>query len=144
MGSILNKNIINHSNFKKNESRENFSILILGGSQGAKIFGEVIPSVVKMLKDEGHTIEINQQCTKNQKNSIIDYYKINALWYKCDITNYSDVYKVFKQVIAELGRIDILINNAAIDSKVEDRDTEKNTSRFENFDLNNQNVYNAT
>jgi len=89
-------------------------------------------------------LDVDVKKAEIEANAIIDYYKINALWYKCDITNYSDVYKVFKQVIAELGRIDILINNAAIDSKVEDRDTEKNTSRFENFDINNwQNEFNV-
>ena len=29
---------------------ENFSILVLGGSQGAEIFGIVIPPVIKMLR----------------------------------------------------------------------------------------------
>ena len=43
VGSILNKNIINYSNFKKSSNKDNFSILILGGSQGAEIFGTIIP-----------------------------------------------------------------------------------------------------
>ena len=82
-------------------------------------------------------LDIEGKKAKDKIIAINDYYKVNGSWYKCDITSYSDVNKVFEQVLTEFGQIDILINNAAIDSKVEDKDTEKNTSRFENFDLNN-------
>ena len=74
VGPIINKNIIDHLNFEK-KNKENFSILVLGGSQGAEIFGKIIPSVVNMIKEKGHAIQINQQCTGSQKDLIIDYYK---------------------------------------------------------------------
>ena len=51
----------------------------MGGSQGAEIFGTIIPTVVKMIKDAGYEIEINQQCVTSQKNSIIDFYKKNNI-----------------------------------------------------------------
>ena len=79
VGSILNKSIINSSSYKINNDKKKFSILVLGGSQGAEIFGKIIPKVVKMIKDKGHEIEINQQCTKDQKNSLIDFYKKNNI-----------------------------------------------------------------
>ena len=79
VGSILNKNIINSSSFKGNNNKSKFSILVLGGSQGAEIFGKVIPTVVKMIKDAGYEIEINQQCNIGQKNSLIDFYKKNNI-----------------------------------------------------------------
>ena len=79
VGSILNKNIINYSPFKENENEGKFSILVLGGSQGAEIFGTIIPTVIKMIKDAGYEIEINQQCTIGQKNSLIDFYKKNNI-----------------------------------------------------------------
>ena len=79
VGSILNKNIINSSPFKGKNDKRKFSILVLGGSQGAEIFGRVIPTVVKMIKDAGYEIEINQQCTIGQKNSLIDFYKKNNI-----------------------------------------------------------------
>ncbi len=79
VGTILNKNIINNSSFKKNNDKRNFSILVLGGSQGAEIFAKVIPMVVKMIKDKGCKIEINQQCITGQKNSLIDFYKKNNI-----------------------------------------------------------------
>jgi len=77
VGSVLNKNIINCKPYKKNSDK--FSILVLGGSQGAKIFSTVVPDVIKMLKDEGHNIEINQQCVSGQKKDLIDFYNKNNI-----------------------------------------------------------------
>jgi len=79
VGSILNKNIINFSPINNTNDKKKISILALGGSQGAKIFGIVIPAAVKMIKDKGYEIEINQQCIADQKNSIIDFYKKNNI-----------------------------------------------------------------
>ena len=82
VGSILDKNIINNLIFEKKNNKKNFSILVLGGSQGAEIFGKIIPEVINMINKRGHKIEINQQCTSSQKYSIIEYYK------KKNIKNY--------------------------------------------------------
>ena len=79
VGAVLSKNVINYSPFNENNDKRKFSILVLGGSQGAEIFGKVIPTVVKMIKDAGYEIEINQQCTTGQKNSLIDFYKKNNI-----------------------------------------------------------------
>ena len=78
VGTILNKDIINYT-FKKKENRRNFSILVLGGSQGAEVFGKIVPSVIKMIKDKGYDIEINQQCIENQKNLITEFYAKNGI-----------------------------------------------------------------
>ena len=78
VGTILNKDIINYT-FKKKENRRNFSILVLGGSQGAEVFGKIVPSVIKMIKDKGYDIEINQQCIENQKNLVTEYYTKNGI-----------------------------------------------------------------
>ena len=89
-------------------------------------------------------LDLDEKKAKAEITAIKDYYKVNGSGYKCDITSHSDVHKVFEEVVSEFGQIDILINNAAIDSKVEAKDTEKNTSRFENFDFNNwQNEFNV-
>tara|TARA_Y100000590_G_C15683790_1_gene1000819 strand:- start:524 stop:1609 length:1086 start_codon:yes stop_codon:yes gene_type:complete len=79
VGSILDKKIINYSFSKQNSDKKNFSILVLGGSQGAKIFGTIIPSVIKMIKEKGHAIEINQQCIGSQKEFIKDFYEKNNI-----------------------------------------------------------------
>jgi len=82
VGTIIEKNIANYLNFKKKIKKENFSILVLGGSQGAEIFGKTVPTVLNMIKEQGYKIQINQQCIESQKDSIINYYK------KKNIKNY--------------------------------------------------------
>ena len=111
VGPILNKNIINCSNFKKNNNKENFSILILGGSQGAEIFGKVVPSVIKMIKNEGYTIEINQQCIKNQKVPIVEYYNKN------NIKNY--VFEFDKNILKLILSSDLAITRCGASTTAE-------------------------
>jgi UDP-N-acetylglucosamine--N-acetylmuramyl-(pentapeptide) pyrophosphoryl-undecaprenol N-acetylglucosamine transferase len=79
VGPILDKSILNYTTSKKNNNQENFSILVLGGSQGAKIFGTIVPPVIKMLKNQGYNIRIFQQCIMSQKSSIIEFYKKNSI-----------------------------------------------------------------
>jgi UDP-N-acetylglucosamine--N-acetylmuramyl-(pentapeptide) pyrophosphoryl-undecaprenol N-acetylglucosamine transferase len=79
VGNILREEIINYSVIRKKNSNKTFSILVLGGSQGAEVFGRIVPSTIKMLKDKGYTIGINQQCIKQQKNSLIEFYKKNNI-----------------------------------------------------------------
>ena len=79
VGSILDKNIINYSISKINDNKENFSILVLGGSQGAEIFGKIVPPAIKMIKNQGHSIEIIQQCIMSQKSSLVDFYDKNGI-----------------------------------------------------------------
>ena len=50
VGTILSKDVINYSPLEKRSNEKNFSILVLGGSQGAEIFGAIIPKVIKMIK----------------------------------------------------------------------------------------------
>jgi UDP-N-acetylglucosamine--N-acetylmuramyl-(pentapeptide) pyrophosphoryl-undecaprenol N-acetylglucosamine transferase len=78
-GNILSEDIINYSIKEKNIDNKYFSILILGGSQGAEIFGRIIPPAIKMIKDKGYEIKIFQQCILSQKNSIIEFYNSNLI-----------------------------------------------------------------
>ncbi len=78
IGPILDKRINDYYKFEKKEDGV-FSILILGGSQGAEIFGRVVPEVMKMIKKQGHNIKIIQQCVKDQKSQIKYFYEKNEI-----------------------------------------------------------------
>jgi len=78
VGPILNKNIINNRIAKKN-NKEIFTIIVLGGSQGAEIFGKIIPQVIKKIKDEGCKIKIIQQCILSQRKEIENFYNQNYI-----------------------------------------------------------------
>jgi len=79
VGTILNKDIINFSPSENNNEKKRFSILVIGGSQGAEIFGKIIPPVIKMIKETGNEIEIQQQCNKSQKDSLTNFYTQNHI-----------------------------------------------------------------
>ena len=51
----------------------------MGGSQGAEIFGTIIPPVIKMIKKEGYEIEINQQWIASQIKEIVNFYEKNNI-----------------------------------------------------------------
>ena len=111
VGPILDKNIINYSISKKNTNKENFSILVLGGSQGAEIFGKIIPPVIKLIKNEGHQIEIIQQCIISQKSLIVDFYKKN------NIKNY--VFQFDKDILALILSSDLAITRCGASTTAE-------------------------
>jgi len=79
VGNILREEIINHPEIKKKNSEKIFSIIVLGGSQGAEIFGRIIPPVIKMIKDKGYAVSINQQCIQSQKDSLVRFYNKNNI-----------------------------------------------------------------
>ncbi len=56
--------------------KEKLKILVLGGSQGAKIFSRVIPEAIKNLGDIGRSrIEVVQQCRSEDIETVESFYK---------------------------------------------------------------------
>lgn len=56
-----------------------------------------------------------------------------ALGFGTDITKRDEILRAVEQVLETFGRVDILINNAANNPKVESRDDKAHWSRLENF-----------
>ena len=110
VGSILNKNIINYS-FEKSDRKKDFSILVLGGSQGAEVFGNVIPLSVKMIRDENFDIEIEQQCLKHQKESIVDFYKKNKIK--------NNVFEFNSNILSSISSADLAITRCGASTLAE-------------------------
>lgn len=53
-----------------------FNILITGGSQGAKIFGDVVPAALKSLPDDLKSkLKIVQQCREDELENVKEIYK---------------------------------------------------------------------
>ena len=73
------------------------------------------------------------------KNSVYVDLKKYVEPIKMDVTKQSSIRMALNKIIKKKNRIDILINNAAIDSKL-DKNNLKNTSRVENFPLSQWNL----
>lgn len=70
-------NISHNNSIEKIPEEKKLKILVLGGSQGAKVFGERLPSCFKVLREQKINIGISQQIHKDQLESLNDYYKKN-------------------------------------------------------------------
>ena len=73
-GNIIRDEILN---FKKNYQFTPgvLNILVLGGSQAAKSFGEFLPKVFEQCKKENIKIKIFQQCVASQIDELNNIYK---------------------------------------------------------------------
>jgi len=112
VGSILEKNIINYTGYKNDDNKkDNFTILALGGSQGAEIFGKIIPPTIKKLQDEGFITNINQQCIEGQKNEVVNFYK------KYNIKNY--VFEFEKDILKLILSSDLAITRCGASTTAE-------------------------
>ena len=74
-GFLLRNKIFNLKRNITQINQNNLSILIMGGSQSAKVFGEEIPEIIKKCHDYGIKFNIYQQCMEAQKSKISDIYK---------------------------------------------------------------------
>ncbi len=54
---------------------DSLNILVLGGSQAARIFADEFPQIFKKLKDSKIKIKIYQQCHKSQNDQLSQFYK---------------------------------------------------------------------
>lgn len=105
IGNIIREEIFNYR--KNNILKDNnlLNLLVLGGSQAAKIFGKIIPPILKKLKENDIQFSITQQCLISQKNDLEKFYKANNI--KFDLFNYSqrifDYYKNADLVITRAG-----------------------------------------
>jgi len=90
IGNLIREEIIKNREtlVKKKDELDKLKILILGGSQGAKVFAELLPPIFKKIKNAGIPIQIYQQCQKNQKNQLSDFYKKNKIAH--ELFNFTD------------------------------------------------------
>ena len=63
-------------------------ILILGGSQAAKVFAEKLPQILKQLKNSKIPIKVYQQCQKGQNGKLIEFYQNYKV--DCEVFNFTD------------------------------------------------------
>lgn len=101
-GNIIREEIFNFD-AKKNHSSEKLNILILGGSQAAKSFGELLPRVFNQCVQENIKIKIFQQCIESQNNKLkSEYENLNINFELFNFTN--NILKYFSKVELAITR----------------------------------------
>ncbi len=82
IGNILREQILNHSKKSSNQVENILNILVLGGSQAAKIFAEVLPDIFIECKRNNINLKIYQQCLNEQKTDLKKKYDNNNVDYE--------------------------------------------------------------
>jgi len=88
VGNIISEKILNFKKKKLNQNMDTLSILVLGGSQAARSFGEFLPLVFENCLKNKIKLSIFQQCTHNQINQLDKKYK--SLNIKYELFNYKE------------------------------------------------------
>jgi NAD(P)-dependent dehydrogenase (short-subunit alcohol dehydrogenase family) len=101
---------------------------------GAGLLGEKHAEGIAEFGGIPILLDIDKKTGSEKAQRISDEYQVVCEFKLCDITDESQILSVRDALLSKFGRIDILINNAAIDPKVEAKNG-KNLSRLENFPI---------
>ena len=94
IGNIIEKKILSFSKLQANNQNINkLNILVLGGSQAAKIFADILPDIFYQCKNNGVELKIFQQCLLEQNSKLNTFYKKSQIEFETfnfsnDLTNY--------------------------------------------------------
>ena len=106
---------------------------------GAGLLGEKHAEAIAEFGGIPILLDIDQKAGDKIAQRISDEYQVDCEFQFCDINNESQISNSRDLLLNKFGHIDILINNAAIDPKVEGK-SEKNLSRLENFSIDQWNL----
>ncbi len=79
IGNILREEILNNSEIDLPRKENYLNILVLGGSQAAKIFAEILPDIFIQCKKNNINFKIYQQCLDNQILDLKKKYQSNKI-----------------------------------------------------------------
>jgi UDP-N-acetylglucosamine--N-acetylmuramyl-(pentapeptide) pyrophosphoryl-undecaprenol N-acetylglucosamine transferase len=93
VGNILREEILKLKLNDQKKILDSVKILVLGGSQGAKVFAEKLPYIFEQLNNNEIPIRVYQQCQKKQNDQLSEFYKKAKIDYEIfnftnRITNY--------------------------------------------------------
>lgn len=101
---------------------------------GAGMLGEMHAEAIAEAGGQPVLVDINGKLAADKAKKLSNKYGVKAAGIKTDITVPAEVEGMADSVIRQFGRIDILINNAANDPKVE-AGSDESWTRFENFPM---------
>ncbi len=114
----------------KNFYIKNKIVIITGG---AGLLGSTFTEAIAEIKGTPVILDLDKKKSEKLCLNIYKNYKIKPLFIKTDITNEVSLKKACSIIIKKFKKIDVLINNAANNPKI----NKKNDSSFENFSLSN-------
>jgi len=102
---------------------------------GAGKLGQKHAEAVAEFKAIPILLDLSKDLTDTVVTRITREYGVKCLGFEVDITKEDQVSDCCQKLLDEFGKIDVLINNATNNPKVETAEIEQSFSRLENFDL---------
>ena len=91
----------------------NRTVLVTGGAKG------IGKAIVREMAEHGHNVVINYLTSQHEalqlRDEVIKQFGVKCLAVKADVSDEQDVKAMIETVNKELGGVDILVNNAAVD-----------------------------
>ena len=112
-------------------------VFIVTGGLG--LLGQQHVSAIAEFGGNTIILDTNQNNGTQITEKIKSDYNTDCLFIHCDITDEKNVSEVKDEIIRKYDNIDGLINNATIDPKISDAESETNFTRLENFSINQWN-----
>lgn len=98
--------------FRAPAATEPFRLLVIGGSQGARIFSDVVPAAVARLPEPlRHRLRIQQQCRPEDLSRVCERYAADGI--DAEVTAF------FKDMPSQLERAHLLVSRAGASSLTE-------------------------
>ncbi len=114
----------------------NDKVAIITGGGG--LLGEKHAEAINEMGGSTVLVDINEKRASINAENVVNKFGGKSIAIKCDITNPESIEIVKKEVLETFGKIDILINNAANNPKIEVEDDFFN-NRLENFSIEDWN-----
>ena len=106
VGNPVRSSFIKNKEFMLPKESEKIHILILGGSQGAKLFSDIVPRVLSQIpRNIKNRLKITHQCREMDIQKVNKYYTDNSISHKTEsfISNISEVLNTAHLVISRAG-----------------------------------------
>ena len=110
-GYLLRENIFNLNTSRFDLNKKQLSILVIGGSQSAKVFSELLPNVFKICSENNVKFKIYQQCHPNESIYLKNQY--NKLNFDFEIFNSSE------NLLSYYSKVDLAITRSGASSLAE-------------------------
>jgi NAD(P)-dependent dehydrogenase (short-subunit alcohol dehydrogenase family) len=109
----------------------NGQVVVITG--GAGLMGMKHAEAIAEIGGIPVLFDIDEKITKNKAEEIGNKYDVDCIPFIGDVSNEDDIIKLKDNLINQFGRIDVLINNAALNPQV--NSDVANFSRLENYNL---------
>ena len=104
IGNLIREEIINSNLSSQIYESKKLNILVLGGSQAAKIFADELPEIFEKLKKSKIPIKVFQQCQEKQNDQLSKFYIKSGIDY--------EIFNFTKEIVKYYAKVNLVITRS--------------------------------